>query len=78
MMGSTSAVLVIFLLSCSHYVTDLINNWKKLELHLMIVSDLLKIKFTRTQISVPKIGIPMSKTACINPRLICTLKNFLL
>ena len=40
---------------------------EKLELHLMVVSVLLKIKFGHAQISVPKIGIPMSKTACINP-----------
>ena len=33
----------------------------------MVVLVLLKIKFGRTQISVPKIGISMSKTACINP-----------
>ena len=39
---------------------------KKLELCLMLVSVLLKIKFGHTQISVPKIGIPMLKTACIN------------
>ena len=54
----------ICLLLCSHYIADLI---KKLELCLMVVSDLLKIEFGHTQISVPKIGIPMSKTACINP-----------
>ena len=40
---------------------------KKLELHLMIVSILSKIKFGHAQINVPKISIPMSKTACINP-----------
>ena len=34
---------------------------------LMVVSVLLKVKFWHGQISVPKIGIPMSKTACINP-----------
>ena len=28
---------------------------------------LLKIKFGHAQISVPKIGIPVLKTACINP-----------
>ena len=33
----------------------------------MTVSGLLKIKFGHTHIRVPKIGIPMSKTACINP-----------
>ena len=40
---------------------------KKLELRLMVVLVLLKMKFGHAQISVPKIGIPMSKTACINP-----------
>ena len=33
----------------------------------MVVSVLLKIKFGHTQVSVPKIGILMSETACINP-----------
>ena len=40
---------------------------QKMKLRLMIVSVLLKIKFRHTQIIVPKIGIPMLKTACINP-----------
>ena len=39
----------------------------KLELYLMIVSVLIKIKFEHIQISVSKIGILMSKAACINP-----------
>ena len=51
----------------SHYVTDLI---KTLEMRLMVVSVFLKIKFRHAQISLPKIGIPMSKSACINPRLL--------
>ena len=46
------------------YVADLI---KKLELCLTVVSVLLKIRFGHALISVPKTGIPMSKTACINP-----------
>ena len=46
----------------SHYVAGLI---KKLEFCLMVVSDLLKIKFGHAQISVPKIGILMSKTVFI-------------
>ena len=33
----------------------------------MVVSVLLKIKFGHAQISEPKIGIPMLKTACIHP-----------
>ena len=54
----------IFSLLCSDYVADLI---KKLELCLIMVSVLLKIRFGHTQISVPKIGIWMLKTAFINP-----------
>ena len=40
---------------------------QKMKLRLVIVSVLLKIKFRHTQIIVPKIGVPMLKTACINP-----------
>ena len=40
---------------------------KKLELR-CVVSFLLEIKFGYAQISVPKIGMPMSKTTCINLR----------
>ena len=43
----------------------------------MVVSILLKIKFGHTQISVPKIGIPMSKTGCINPSYIYIYINWL-
>ena len=60
---------VIFFLLCSHYVADLL---KKLKLCLMVVSVLLKNKFGHAQIRVPKISIPMSKTACIN---LCILFN---
>ena len=49
---------------CLNYVADLI---KKLELCLTVVSGLLKIRFGHTQISVLKIGMPMSETICINP-----------
>ena len=38
-----------------------------MELRLTVVSVLLRIRFGHAQISVPEIGIPMSKTACINP-----------
>ena len=38
----TLHLFFIFLLLCSHYVADLI---KKLGLHLMVVSVLLKVKF---------------------------------
>ena len=51
----------IFSLLCSDYVADLI---KKLELYLTV---LRKIRFGHAQLSVPKIGIPMLKTASINP-----------
>ena len=34
---------------------------------LTVVPVLLKIRLGHAQISVHKIGIPMSKTACINP-----------
>ena len=54
----------------SRCVADLI---KKLELCLMVVSVLPKIEFGHTQISVPKIGIPMLKAAYINPWLIWAL-----
>ena len=47
----------------SHYVAGLI---KKLEFCLMVVSDLLKIKFGHAQISVPKIGKTKKKTAFIS------------
>ena len=40
---------------------------KKLELHLLVVIILFEIEFGHAQISVPKIGKPMSKTACIKP-----------
>ena len=62
--NDTLHLFFIFSLLFSHYVADLI---KKLELHLMVASVVLKIKFGPAQISVPKIGTPMSKTACINP-----------
>ena len=35
---------------------------KKMELRLMVISVLLKIKFGHDQISVPKIGLPMSNS----------------
>ena len=40
---------------------------KKLELRLMVLSALLKIKFGYAKISEPKIGMTMLKTDCINP-----------
>ena len=63
-MGVHCYVLLVFLLLCSCYVTDLI---KKLELHLLVVIILFKIEFGHAQITVRKIGTLMLKTACINP-----------
>ena len=54
---------VVFPLLCSYYVNDI----KKLELHLLVVIILFKMEFGHVQIGVPKIGEPMTKTACINP-----------
>ena len=39
----------------------LTKNWKP------VVSVLLKIRFGHAQISAPKLGVPILKTACINP-----------
>ena len=56
---------VFFSLLCSYYVNDII---KKLELHLLVVTILFKTtEFGHAQISVPKIGKPMPKTACFSP-----------
>ena len=60
----TLQLFIIFSLLCSQYVVDLI---KKQELRLTVASVLFKTKFGYAQIRVPKIGILMSKTACINP-----------
>ena len=46
------------------YVTDLI---KKLDYVYWLLLFLIMIKLGHAKINVPKIGIPMSKTACINP-----------
>ena len=46
------------------YVTDLI---KELDYVYWLLLFLIMIKLGHAKISVPKIGIPMSKTACINP-----------
>ena len=47
----------------------LLHDWndRKLELLLLVVLTLLKIKFEHTQIIVRKVDITMSKTAWINP-----------
>ena len=54
----------VFLLLGSYYVTDMT---KKLELCLLVFRILIKTEFKHIQISVPKIGKPMSKISCINP-----------
>ena len=56
----TLQLLSFFLLLCSHYGTNVI---KKLELYLVIVLVLHKIRFGHAEISLTKIDIPMLKTA---------------
>ena len=52
---------------------------EELELCLLAVIILFKIEFRHTQISVPKIGTPMHKTACINHYIVKTTHlNYLL
>ena len=53
-----------FSLLCLCYVIDMI---KKLELRLLVDIILFKMEFGQVQISAPKIGTQMSKTACISP-----------
>ena len=55
---------LLFILSLCSYCVNIIKN---LELRLLIVLIKCKITFEHAKISVPKIGILMSKTACINP-----------
>ena len=43
-------------------------------MHYFVAFTLTMIEFGQAQISVPKTGIPMSKTACINPWRLCTAK----
>ena len=57
-------ILYFLIITFRLFIADLI---KELELFLTVVLVLLKINFGHTQMSVPKIGIQMSKTACINP-----------
>lgn len=54
----------IFLRLCSYYITVII---KKLKLCLLVVLILLKIKYGHPEISVPTIGVSISKTASIKP-----------
>ena len=48
----------------TYYITDMV---KKLEVCLLLVLILVKIKFRQGQISMPKIGTPMSIAVCIDP-----------
>ena len=67
----TSYVFFLFPWYLLYYVTDLI---KKLDYVNCFILFLIRIKFRHAQISVPKIGIPMSKTACINPWMITAIE----
>ena len=49
---------------------------KKLALHLLVDIILFKIELGHIQISVPKIGTPMLKTACINPWMLRLLLQY--
>ena len=62
--SDTLYLLFFFWSLCLYYVTDLI---KKLDYVYWLLLFLIMIKLGHAKISVPKIGIPMSKTACINP-----------
>ena len=66
-MESKKAVHYIYFLFSCYYVHIVTDTIKKQELSLLVVSILLMIEFGHTQIIVPKISIPMSKTICINP-----------
>ena len=63
--ASYTLYLFFYFLIILYYFTDLIKN-----LELCIRATFIRIKFRHTQISVPKIGITVSKTACINPYVI--------
>ena len=62
--SDTLYLLFFFWSLCLYYVTDLI---KKLDYVYWLLLFLVRIKFGHAQISVTKIGIPMSETVCINP-----------
>ena len=55
-------LLIVFSSLCSYYVNDMI---KKLELCLLMILILLKIKFGHSLISFSKIGISFAKAAYI-------------
>ena len=61
---SKQTIHFIYFLFSQYYPADFI---RKLEFRLMVVSVLLRIKFAPAQVSVPKIVILISKTACIKP-----------
>ena len=62
--SDTLYLLFFFWSLCLYYVTDLI---KKLDYVYWLLLFLVRIKFGHAQITVTKIGIPMSETVCINP-----------
>ena len=64
---SKQAIHYIYLFSRYYGHIMLLIRSKKLEMRLMPVSVLLKVKFWHALISVLKIGIPMSQTTFINP-----------
>ena len=64
------AVLYICFLFSHHYVcyvTDLIKKRLLVYVYWLLLFLIIRIKFGHAQLSVPKIGILMSKTVCINP-----------
>ena len=63
---ATHLSYTINLLFFRYYVRVVTDMIKKLKLRLLVVIILFKIEVGHAQISVPKIGKPMSKTACIN------------
>ena len=61
---SKQIILYIYFSFSCYYVHIMLLIWqKKMKLFLMVVSVLFKIKFGHAQIIVPKIGMPISKTA---------------
>ena len=65
----------IYFLFCRCYVYIMLPIWcKSWNRVYWLLLFLIRIKFGHAQISVPKIGVPISKIACINPWLV-TRKN---
>ena len=66
-MESKQVMIAITLLFFHYAHIKLMISSKKQELHLLVVIILFKTEFGHAQISVPKIGKPMPKTACFSP-----------